>query len=120
MDSEQNEQENEVHGIKETKEVVMLLLSLIEAVVSSFDDGKINLTDLFRFYGALRDAGPALKDIGKVREEIMDLSDNEKSELETFIIEEFNIENDIVEAYIEKALQASLLILDLIRPSMSK
>ncbi len=111
---------SEERGIKELKEMVGFVVSIAEAVVGSLEDGKISFRDMFRLFGALKKAGPAIKGMGEMRLEIKDLSQAEKQELQDYVATEFDIENDILEGYIEQAMQAALLILDLISPMLKK
>lgn len=107
-------------GIKELKEMVGFVVAIVEAVAGSLDDGKIGFSDLFRLFGALKKAGPALKGMGELKAEIKDLTLEERKEIEDYISLEFDIKNDILEGFIEQAMQATLLILDLISPLIKK
>ncbi len=104
----------EKFGIKETKEVVVFVVALVQGVADSLADGKLNIFDLFKFFKALRLLGPAVKDFTKIKDEIMDLSDVEKVELCDAIAKEFNMENKVVEGFIEQALQAIVYMIDLL------
>lgn len=110
----------EKRDIKETKEMLKLLLTLAEAIAGSLEDGKVGFSDMLRFFGALRAVGPAVKDIGNMAAEIADLSKEEMAELEQYVVAEFDIANDILEGYIEKGLQATLLVLELVKPLLEK
>lgn len=104
----------EKHGLKETKELVRFVLSLAEATVGSLDDGKIGLTDAMRFFGCLKLAGPALKGLADMKDEIMDLSENEKQELIKFINDEFDLKNDMIEKIVEQSLAGLICLVDIL------
>lgn len=105
---------SEKQGIKELKELVGFVVALAQAVAGSLEDGKVGVMDLFKFFGVLRKAGPAFKNLQGLRAEIADLSEAEKAELQAYIEKEFDLGNDVVEGYIEQAIVAAIGILDLL------
>lgn len=104
----------EKKDIKELKELIHFISSLAQAIASSLEDGKIGLTDLFKFFSVLKSAGPAFQGMGSMREEIADLSEAEKQELRLLIEKDLDLENKLVEGWIEQALEAAIALLDLI------
>jgi len=100
-------------GIKETKEVVQLLVAVLKACVESISDGHFDLWDSFKFFPALRMIAPAIKDIGKCKAELMDLSEEEKKELCDMVAAELSLSNKTVESHLVMAMQAVIYLLDL-------
>lgn len=101
-------------NINETKDVVVLLCTVANASVESLkDDGKITITDMFKFGGAATALFPALSGIGQVPAELSDLDPIEKDELISLVKEELEQEAN-VEAVIEKALSIAGQIKELI------
>lgn len=101
-------------NINETKDVVVLLCTVANASVESLkDDGKITITDMFKFGGAATALFPALSGIGAVPAELADLDPIEKDELIALVKEELELEAN-VEAVVEKALSIAGQIKELI------
>ena len=91
-------------NINETKDVVIFLCKVSNAANESFaDDGKITVSDLFKFSGAAIALFPAISGISAVPAELADLDPIEKDELIALVKEELNLDAN-VEAVVEKAL----------------
>jgi hypothetical protein len=101
-------------GIKETKEMLCFVLCLGEAIVSSLKDGKIGFGDLMHFFKAFQEAGPALGNSHLIVKEILDLSEKEKKELMAFVQAEFDLENDLIETYVEKGISVVIELISLL------
>lgn len=102
-----------LQGVKELKELLLFVLSMTEATVSSLEDGKFGIGDAMKFLGVLKKAGPAMQGIGLIPAELKDLSPEERDEVEKYIAANFDLKNDVLEAAIEGALDALLSIADL-------
>lgn len=91
-------------GIEEVKAVVDCGLKIGE-LVDALSDG-IGLGDLGALLRAAKSVKPAFDAIksGKLIPEVKDLSDEEKADLKAFVADDFDIENDALEAVVEKAL----------------
>lgn len=101
-------------NINETKDVVVFLTKVANASVEALqDDGKITISDVFKFGGAATALFPALSGISQVPKELADLDPIEKDELILLVKEELELEAD-VEAVVEKALQIAGQIKELI------
>lgn len=101
-------------GVSNIKNVLALFFEMVEGISESLEDGKFGLTDAFNFFGTIQRLGPALSSMSKVSEELADLDEAERHELNQFIAKEFDIANDDIEGYIEKGLMGLILIGDLI------
>ena len=101
-------------GIDNLKMVVKFGVQLGQDVAKIFADGKVTtieglslLPDLMGIQGIIQ----AKSDIAA---EFKDLSTDERAELNAYIQEEFDLDDDVLEAKIEKSIAAALSILDLI------
>ena len=101
-------------GTENLKDVLKLFLTFVEDLSESLGDKEITLTDAFNFFDTLQAVGPAIAGIDQIPAELKDLDANEKKELNAFIASEFDIENDKVEMYIEKALAGVLMLAELV------
>lgn len=103
-----------MNGIAETKDAVLFLTKVANASVEALkDDGKITISDVFKFGGAATALFPALAGISQVPKELADLDADEKDELITLVKEELELEENI-ESVVEKALQIAGQIKELI------
>jgi hypothetical protein len=92
-------------GINETKDVVLAAVALGNAVSKSLEDGKIGISDVGSFVGAVTALPAALAGIGQVKAELADLDDAEKAELLAAVKSHFDIADDKVEAIVEDSLK---------------
>ena len=89
------------YGIKETKELIGAVLTLIEESHEAAKNG-IGLDDIGKFFKVAKEFPAAFEGIGEVPEEIMDLDEAEYKEICDFIKEDFDISEDDVEAVVEQ------------------
>lgn len=94
-------------GVKDTKEVVVFMAALANAIDLAGQDGKFDIGDAALLMGPLMKAGPALSDIKNVKLELADLSEEEKKELLELSAQELSLSNEKV----EKVVMSSLKIL---------
>lgn len=101
-------------GTKEFKELLAFVIALVAATASSLDDGKLTAFDLMKFFKALMKAAPAFSGLHLLGDEIRDLSEEEKAELTAFVAAELEIENEMVEQYIEQAFAVIISLITLL------
>lgn len=101
-------------GIKDLKEFLAFSIALGNAIGSALEDGKINITDAFKFFPALRLAQPAFDGIENVWPELQDLDQQEHDELLAYVVKNFKIPQARAEAYIEVAFEFGLGLVRLI------
>lgn len=101
-------------GISDLKDVVTLVISTIEGGFKALADGEVNFQDLAYVMDILRAAGPAFAGIENVKAEYLDIDATEKAELNRMVSDQFDIKNDVVEAYVEKVFEVLFLVGDLI------
>lgn len=102
-------------GITETKELAGFLCSLGNAIGKSVDDGDFGFTDVIHFVDALKKAFAALSNLGEIATEMVDLSGDERRELQEYIIKEFDIPQDTAEIIVESGLDIALDLFALIQ-----
>ena len=94
--------------IKETKELVLFISSLGNALGDALEDGEVDWTDLGTLVGVIRTVGPALEGAQEVFSELSDLSEVEYQELLATAQENFDIPQDQLEEYAESAFDLGL------------
>ena len=78
----------ELYGIKETKEVIGVILDIALATVASFtDDGKFNAADLAKYLPAIVALPEAISGCTLIPAEIKDFHEGEMEELKAYVIE---------------------------------
>lgn len=105
---------DEKYGIKASKEVVMFVMGMVKALGEVFADGKVNFWDLFKFCKPMWLLVPVIKDFGELRNELSDLSADEKKELCDLVASELVMDNKFLEMNIELVIQTAIQMIDLI------
>jgi len=101
------------YGIKESKELVKLGLSVGNALGKSMADGQVSLSDAIYVLAVLKDAPAAFVGVEQVPAELQDLSDEEYAELVAFAKEQLDIPQDSIESSVELALEIGLKVVQL-------
>lgn len=97
-------------GIEKLKALVGLGLSVGE-LVAELSDG-FDFGDLPEIVAAAREA-KALGGAAAALQEYLDLDDAEKMEMTEFVIAEFDLKNDNIEAIVEQAVAVAIQLSDL-------
>lgn len=84
-------------SIKETKELVKFIGTLVNNADKAMEDGKVSIVDSALLFEPLRLASSAISDIGKVPQEIMDLTTEEATELKLFVKELLDLRDEHTE-----------------------
>jgi hypothetical protein len=105
-----------MYGIKETKEVIELMLAIGDGVAKSFkDDGKLTLGDIQHFTGALFLIPSAFAGIENVPHELKDLQENEVVEIKNLILTKMPDVGDKWEAVAANAILAAWHIYEVVK-----
>jgi len=99
--------------IKNTKEMVLFGLSLGNGIGKAMANGTIDMLDVGYFFGALKAAGPAFKDVSLIPKEIGDIDSAELEDIKKTIFQTFDIPQDSIEGVIKKSLTAVLGLAEL-------
>lgn len=100
-------------GIENLKKLVGFGCDLAKQIASSLSDGW-QWTDAFSFVDEIAAIPGVVKSFPAIKQELTDLSAEERAELHTFVVEKFDIPNDKVEAFIENALGVAINIVALV------
>jgi len=98
----------EKYGIDNLKKIISYGMDLGDGYVKAREDGKINLKDAPIFLSSLVKLPGALKSAKKVKDEILDLSNQERNDLKTWFQEKYKCPNEKVELLIEKAVSTAI------------
>ena len=105
---------DEILGIKETKEVLNFGFDLLEAIIKSLEDKKFSIvTDAPRFVPVIFSAAKAFAGVELVKQELTDLTEDEQNELVSELKKRFDLKNDAVELLIEDVLDHVFLTIKL-------
>ena len=101
-------------GIKETKEVLRFVLSFVQALKTTYEDGEFDWYDAKNFIEPIKNLGDAIDNIDEVLPEITDIDEEEYEELLSWMKEEFpEIIDEEIEFVLDEALVAGKTILTL-------
>lgn len=93
--------------MKNLKEILAVLFGLQAAFEQAkADDGKIGLSDIGFFVPPLLLIPPAIEDAKVALDEWKNADDAARADIKTYVIEEFDLEDDKLEAKIEAGLKA--------------
>lgn len=103
---------------KELKELVSFGLSVGELVADVADGVSFSLVG--KVVEVARKAGPGLEGAGQALAEYANMTDAEAADLEAYVVEEFDIDNDSVEVAIESALKLAIQLHELVKLLLPK
>ena len=110
-----------MYGIKETKDVIELMLGIGDAVSKSLnDDGKLTLSDIQHFSSAMFLLPSAFTGIESVPMELKDLAENEVIEIKDLIIQKMPEVGEKWEAVASNAILAAWHIYGVIKAFQKK
>ena len=92
------------HGIQSIKAVLELAIKLGQAVDTSLQNNKLDITDLQHFFGIVGSVAPAFEGFKSLKKELHDLDATEQEELALWVQENFNIADDKIEQAVENGL----------------
>jgi hypothetical protein len=101
-------------GIDEIKDILKFAFAISKAVEGSLADKKIGMDDIAQFLPVLLAAGDAFDNLSLFVKQVKDLDEAELSELHAFVVQEFDLENDKIEAFIESGLGLALNLYKLV------
>lgn len=101
--------------MKESKEVISLLISLLIKLENDLQDKKVDASELIAYLPLLLKVPEAIKDISKVDDEWKASSFEQKQIFIKEIEVEFDLKNDNLENIIESALKIILEVSELVK-----
>lgn len=93
-----------MYGIENLKKIVLFALGLTAQIAKAMEDGKFAWTESFGFVDELIQIPGVVKSFPAVKQEVADLDEAERKELYDFIVANFDLPNDKLEATIEHSL----------------
>jgi len=94
--------------MKEIKELAIFICKLVNAIMSSLKDGKINVLDATNFISPLMSLGEALGGIGSVIPEINAMTEETKKELMDQVAAELELDATTIEPLVMAILELAL------------
>lgn len=104
---------SEKYGIQACKEVVMFVMGVIKGVGDTLADGTVNFWDIFKFCKPMWLLVPVIKDWSLFRQELTDLSADEKQQLCDLVASQLSLDNKTLEQDIELVIQTAIQMIDL-------
>jgi len=106
---------SKVMDIKDIKEMMKFVINVTEGLVKTLEDGKFKLTEVVHFISSAQAAPAAFTGMSNIPAEFSDMDAQEQAELIAYVQEEFDIPNDSVEAFVEKAFAVAVSVAALIQ-----
>ena len=94
----------QLFGIENLKKMVKFATDFTEQVADALKDGKFSWTEAFGFVDEVMQIPGVVKSWPAIKQELSELSADERTALHQYVVEEFDIPNDKVEAFVENAL----------------
>lgn len=101
-------------AISNLKKIASFGITLGGNVAKILQDGKVTLAEGLSLLPDLLQISDIVASIPAIKEEFKAMTSEDRAELNSYIAENFDIDNDVLEAKIEKAVAAALAILDLV------
>lgn len=99
-------------GIDNLKKALHVGISLGMTAAQALEDKKISVAEAFQFLPGLMSIPEVVAVAPAIKQEIADLSAEERAELNAYVQETFDISNDKLEAVIEGAVRLVVALLD--------
>ena len=103
-----------MYDIRNLKELMLFICRLVKGIDKTLEDGKFTFIELTNFIGAAQAIPAAVEGLNEIPLEFKDLSEEEQAELVQYVADEFDLNNDAVEVWIEKAFNIALNLAKLI------
>lgn len=104
-----------MYGIENLKKIVKFACDFTKEISNALADGKFQWTEVFGFFDEIMAIPGLVKAFPDVANEIGEITDAERAELNAYVIAEFDIPNDKVESFVENALMWTLSTVALIQ-----
>jgi len=106
--------------VKEFKELLKFIAVLASGVGSAMEDGKVSITDILKLLPALKLSKDAIDGIDKIPGELWEANEVDIAALREYFAAEFDIPDDELEATVERAWNAAISFLLLLRDFLGK
>lgn len=102
-------------GIDETMDVVDAAVSLANAIIDSYSDGKLTVSDIFNFIKPFTKLPKAISGIDQVPSELDDLQEAELQRLIDFVQAELDVDDLKAKLIVQKSLEAIYGLYELLK-----
>lgn len=102
-------------GIDETMDVVDAAVSLANAIIDSYSDGKLTVSDIFNFIKPFTKLPKAISGIDQVPYELDDLQEAELNQLIEFVQNELEVDDLRAKLIVQKSLEAIYSLYELLK-----
>lgn len=101
------------YGVENLKKFLKFACDLTKQIATSTADGW-QWTDALSFIDEAAAIPGVVKNFGAIKQELSELSPSEREELHAYLVEEFDIPNDQVEAWVEEAIGVVINLVSLV------
>lgn len=109
------ENPGEEFGIEQTKDVVTFAVLFANAIIESWKDGKITVSDIMNFMSPLFKLPAALNGLDAVPEELNDLDAAELDSLILLVQDLIEVDSDKAKLIVEKSIKTMYAIFELVK-----
>lgn len=101
-------------GVENLKKLIKFSCDFTEQIADALSDGKFSWTESFGFVDEVMQIPGVVKSFPAIKQELSELSPEERQELYDYLKEEFDIPNDKVELFIENSLSLAIAAVALV------
>jgi len=102
-------------GIEQTKDVVIFAVLFANAIIESWKDGKITVSDIMNFMSPMFKLPRALSGLDAVPEELNDLDAGELDSLILLVQDLIEVDSDKAKIIVEKSIKTMYAIFELVK-----
>lgn len=103
----------QVYGVINLKKLIKFSTDLTKQIAESLKDGW-NWLDAVSFVDEITAIPGVVKSFPAIKQELSELSPEERQELHAYIVDEFDIPNDRTEIFIENSLSVAISLIALV------
>ena len=101
-------------GIDNLKKIVKFACGFTKQISIALEDGKFQWTESLGFMDEIMEIPGVVKSFPELKQELADLSTNERNELYEYLVAEFDLPNDKTELFVENSLLFAISALALV------
>ena len=101
--------------MKETKELMVFLISLTNTLADVLKDKKVTFAEAFKFLPSLLKIQPAFDGIDKIKDEIMNMGPEGANELQVLIEDQLEVNSEKAKLIAQHAISMGLTVVEMLR-----
>lgn len=101
-------------GVENLKKLIKFSCDFTEQITEALSDGKFSWVESFGFVDEVMQIPGVVKSFPAIKQELGELSNEERQELYDYLKEEFDIPNDRLEVFIENSLSLAIAAVALV------